>query len=105
MSRRKSNNTIGGQPGQNPADVAMMIRSNRSKIAGQEGGDDNLFQKTKLNAVSSRGLRGNLSPSHGAQYANDAGAGVHLPPMPLTPTEQNRQQKDKGNINKNMGAN
>ena len=90
-----------------------MIRSNRGKlnpsgIADQKQGsgdqDGNLFSnKAKINAVSSRGLRGNLSPSHAAQmnqyqqdqYNQASGSGVHLPPMPLTPTEQNRREMEK----------
>ena len=88
MSRRKSNALHA------PGDVASMMRANRGPMAGSAAADAGAPQAspsvlaTEPN-VSSRGLRPNVMAGARQQYPGqqlDEG-GLHLPPMPLTPTE------------------
>jgi len=92
MTRRKSNALHG------PVDIASMMRANRGPITGgsAEGGasqgGSSIHRNQAEPNVSSRGLRGNVMKNPNQQYApqQQEEGGIHLPPMPLTPTEQQR---------------
>ena len=101
MTRRKSNALHG------PVDIASMMRANRGPITGgsAEGsapqGGSSIHNRGQAEPnVSSRGLRGNVMASAKQQYApqqQQEEGGIHLPPMPLTPTEQQRQKERERN--------
>ena len=91
MSRRKSNALHA------PTDIASMMRAaNRGPMAGAAT-DASAAQaspsiRTTEPNVSSRGLRPNVISGAKQQYPSQQPeeGGLHLPPMPLTPTEQQR---------------
>jgi len=101
MSRRKSNAHHG------PVDIAAMMRANRGPITGGatdgQGGQGASIHHQRnqgeTSNISSRGLRANVmlnKPEDG---------GLHLPPMPLTPTEQMRQKERERNSSNQKNQN
>ena len=75
-------------PGDTAVDLRRKLKTNHNvlntPVIGMIVMGDENAQK-KLNAASSRGIRVGFE----SNSSNNNG-GVHLPPMPLTPTEQNR---------------
>jgi hypothetical protein len=106
MNRRKSN-AMGNTHG--PVDINAIMRATRGGAnngnepqahgQGQDAPGVSASRKNE-NKLSSRGGRAhnNLGGSVGPpQINNPKDHRVHLPPMPLTPTEQNRQRERENN--------